>query len=88
MIAPSNTVVFSRKAARQLRKFPTADSLRILARCAELQHFPACAHVKPLVNHTYGYRLRVGNYRVLFDVDDVVHVVSIEEVKKRDDRTY
>ena len=33
-------------------------------------------------------RLRIGNYRILFNFDDVVKIISIEEVKKRDERTY
>jgi len=33
-------------------------------------------------------RLRVGNYRVFFDFDGAVRIVSIEEVRKRDERTY
>ena len=50
--------------------------------------FPGCANVKALKGHEYGYRLRVGNYRVLFDFDGRIHVVMIEEVRKRDERTY
>jgi mRNA-degrading endonuclease RelE of RelBE toxin-antitoxin system len=41
-----------------------------------------------LTNHTHGHRLRVGNYRVLFNVLATVEVINIEEVKKRDERTY
>lgn len=44
-------------------------------------------NVKALTNHEYGYRLRVGNYRVFFDFDGAVRIVSIEEVRKRDERT-
>lgn len=43
--------------------------------------------IKPLKNHTHQYR-RVGNYRVLFDIETGLHIISIEEVKKRDERTY
>jgi mRNA interferase RelE/StbE len=32
--------------------------------------------------------LRVGDYRVLFDAFDAIEVVSIEEVRKRNERTY
>jgi mRNA interferase RelE/StbE len=32
--------------------------------------------------------LRVGSYRVFFDYDGGVRIVSIEEVRKRDERTY
>lgn len=49
---------------------------------------PNCQNVKALTKHEYQYRLRVGNYRVFFNFDGVVHIVSIEEVKKRDERTY
>lgn len=49
---------------------------------------PNCQHVKALANHAYGYRLRVGNYRVLFDWDGAIRIVEIQEVKKRDERTY
>ena len=55
---------------------------------AKLPDFPNCAEVKALKNHRFGYRLRVGDYRVLFDFDGAITVVSIQEVKKRDERTY
>ena len=45
-------------------------------------------NVKALTNHEYGYRLRVGNYRVFFDFDGAVRIVSLEEVRTRDERTY
>ena len=43
---------------------------------------------KRLTNHDCDYRLRVGNYRVLFNHDELIMIVSIEGVKKRDERTY
>jgi hypothetical protein len=41
-----------------------------------------------LTNHEHEYRLRVGSYRVLFNWDGTIKVVEIEEVRKRDERTY
>ncbi|MDQ0143469.1 mRNA-degrading endonuclease RelE of RelBE toxin-antitoxin system [Cupriavidus necator] len=38
----------------------------ILDAVEALPHMPNCQHVKALAGHVYGYRLRVGNYRVLF----------------------
>ncbi len=38
--------------------------------------------------HRYRYRLRVGRYRVFFDHDTGIKIVKIQEVKKRDERTY
>jgi len=53
-----------------------------------LAHMPDVHNVKTLAQYDYGYRLRVGNYRVLFDWADAIKIVSIQEVKKRDERTY
>lgn len=49
---------------------------------------PACQNVKALTHHEYGYRLRIGNFRVLFDWSGEIKIVEIQEVKKRDERTY
>jgi mRNA-degrading endonuclease RelE of RelBE toxin-antitoxin system len=54
----------------------------------ELLDLSKARNVTVLTNHEHGYRLRVGNYRVFFDFDGAVRIVSIEEVKKRDERTY
>jgi mRNA-degrading endonuclease RelE of RelBE toxin-antitoxin system len=45
-------------------------------------------NVLNLKNHAYQYRMRVGRYRILFDFDGSVQVVEIQEVRKRDERTY
>ncbi len=44
--------------------------------------------MKALTNHEYAYRLRVGRFRILFDVDTTIRIIDIQEVKKRDDHTY
>lgn len=84
-----NTILWQPQALRQLRELQAGDNL--LVRTAvqrELADLSASRQVKALVGHEYGYRLRVGRWRVLFDFDGEVHIVSIEEVRKRDERTY
>lgn len=84
-----NIINWTPKAAKQLRKLPGAAQIDIRDEVqAKLSVFPACPSVKRLTDHDYPYRLRVGNYRVFFDFDGRVKVVLIEEVKKRDERTY
>ena len=61
---------------------------RIFDESQVLASFPQCSGIKQLTNHAYSYRLRVGDYRVFFEFNGAIHVVSIEEVKKRDERTY
>jgi len=82
-------VIWTPKALKQLTKLKDQQARkRITLAVRALSEFPEVSGVKALRNHQYGYRLRVGNYRVLFDVLDHARVVSIEEVKKRDERTY
>ncbi|PYG82775.1 MULTISPECIES: type II toxin-antitoxin system RelE/ParE family toxin [unclassified Pseudomonas] len=83
-----NTINWSRKAVKQLRKIDKVDQPKVYDAVQALAHMLHAQSVKALVNHHYGYRLRVGNYRVLFDWDGGVKIVSIEEVKKRDEHTY
>lgn len=84
-----NAILWQSKALRQLRKLPGQVNAEIRAAVSlELADLTQARNVKAPVRHAYGFRLRVGNYRVFFDFDGVVRVVSIEEVKRRDERTY
>jgi mRNA-degrading endonuclease RelE of RelBE toxin-antitoxin system len=77
------------KAYRQLRKVKDAKTCtEIYDAVDSLKTFPDCRNVKRLVNHPHEYRLRVGRHRVLFDVREAVKIIDIQEVKKRDERTY
>jgi mRNA-degrading endonuclease RelE of RelBE toxin-antitoxin system len=83
-----NRITWSTKAQKQLRKLNKPDQITIYDAVGELATMPDSRNVKALTNHEYQYRLRVGNYRVFFDFDGTLHIVQIEEVKKRDERTY
>lgn len=83
-----NTIKWHTKALKQLRKIDRQDNATIRSAVNALDGMPDCQGVKALTYHRYGYRLRVGHYRVLFDYDGEVSIVEIQEVKKRDERTY
>lgn len=85
-----NAINWKPKALKQLRKIhPQAGAAIRQSVNAELIDLDAARNVKALVNHAYGYRLRVGDYRVFFDLEGgAACIVSIEEVRKRDERTY
>ena len=72
-------------ATRQLRKLPAAVRDAINDAIATLENWPAVANVKTLQGRG-GYRLRVGRYRVLFEVTKSVRWVT--EILIRDDNTY
>ncbi|MBI9085434.1 MAG: type II toxin-antitoxin system RelE/ParE family toxin [Desulfobacterales bacterium] len=82
-------VIWQPKAVKQLKKIGNRITQeRILVATRGLVDFPACSGVKQLVQHQYTHRLKVGDWRVLFSVFQEVSVISVEEVKKRDDHTY
>ena len=84
-----NLINWQPKALRQLRKIDAHAGKQIRAAVStELVDLSVARNVKALTNHEFGYRLRVGSYRVFFDFDGAVRIVSIEEVRKRDERTY
>ena len=83
-----NEVQWSTRALRQVRKLPDSDRRQISEAVADLENMPNCQQVIALQNHRYGYRRRVGKYRILFDWDSIVRIVSIEEVRKRNEHTY
>lgn len=83
-----NRVNWTRKATKQLLKIAKPDQARIYDAAQALAHMPNVQSVKALTRHQFGYRLRVGRYRVLFDWDGSVKIVNIEEVSKRDEHTY
>lgn len=62
-----NTVFWTPKAAKQLRKIDRPQQVAIRNSVSRLVFMPNCQNIKALVNHRCGYRLRVGNYRILFD---------------------
>lgn len=80
---------WTRKAWKQLLKLPKADSDKIYGVVGGLSDWPQVRQVKALVGMD-AYRLRVGNYRVIFAVDEsgTTVIITIEYVGKRDEHTY
>ncbi len=77
------------QSAQELKKIGNRNiQERILAATRDLIAFPDVPNVKRLINHAYDFRLRVGTWRILFNAFEEVRIVSIEEVKKRNERTY
>ena len=60
-------------AVKQLKKIPKSDQKRISTQVDSLEAgLKGKTNIKKLTNHQYDYRLRVGNYRVLFNVHECI----------------
>ncbi|NYT64008.1 type II toxin-antitoxin system RelE/ParE family toxin [Alcaligenaceae bacterium] len=83
-----NAILWTPKAAKQLRKIDRQHQVAIRDGVNALTAMPDCQNIKALTSHQYNYRLRIGNYRVLFDWGVEVKIIEIQEVRKHDERTY
>lgn len=61
-------VEFKPKAIKDLKEIPHKQAKQIVEK-VELMSFDLTGDVKKLTNYSPEYRLRVGNYRVLFEVE-------------------
>ena len=57
-----------RSAIKDLNKITSKDKNRIINSINSLSNFPQASNLKRLVTSDYAYRMRVGTYRILFDV--------------------
>ena len=57
-----------KSAIKDLKNISEPYKTNIHNKILELQEFPNISNIKKLTNFEPAYRLRVGNYRVLFDV--------------------
>ncbi len=75
-------IAYSKKALGVLKKIAANESRRIRAKITDYALNPAAQahHVKKLKGRE-GYRLRIGKWRVIFDVDG--NVMAIFEVGAR-----
>lgn len=79
------TVEFTTAAAREVRKLDPHIRRRLLAAITELQADPRPAGVKKLSGYDDAWRIRIGDYRVLYEiVDDTVLVTVFRVAHRRD----
>ena len=83
------SIQLQRKARKQVSKITDKTTrINIEEAISTLSDLPTAKNVKALTNHQYGYRLRVGNYRVLFDAQNDIQIIDIQKVTKRHGNTY
>ncbi|SNY93518.1 mRNA interferase RelE/StbE [Cohaesibacter sp. ES.047] len=79
-------VAYKSQAVKALRRIQPKRAKTIRNAINSLAEDPdsPALNVKPLSGRD-GFRLRVGDYRVLFDRDDGIKIISIEKIGPRGD---
>lgn len=86
MNEPQNyTLIFEPPAWRELMALPEEAQNRILDAAYRLESQPRLSGCKKLKGAGNKYRIRVGNYRLIYTIEDDVLVVLVVQVGKRDE---
>ena len=76
-------IVWKQSARKELRKLPKVAIARIVTLVGDLAENPVPPGVKKLAGTSHTYRIRTGNYRVVYNIDNDVLVVEIVRVGHR-----
>jgi mRNA interferase RelE/StbE len=78
------TVLILRRAQRELQRLPQEDYERVRDAMRGLAQHPRPPGCLALTGRA-GWRIRIGEYRVIYEIDDVQHTVTIVHVGHRRD---
>ena len=79
------TIQYTRPAREELEALSVEIQNRIVAAIDSLTENPRPRGSKKLKGGTNEYRIRVGNYRVIYEIDDKTVVVLIVRIAHRKD---
>ena len=80
----SYKVLLKRSAAKELEALPLKDRRRVAARIAALADEPRSPGVEKISGQEK-YRIRQGDYRVLYAIDDAALAVTVVKIGHRRD---
>jgi len=76
-------IVYPARAAAQIRKLDPQMMRRVVKRIDRLMQNPRPQGVARLEGHADVYRIRVGDYRVLYRIDDAREIIETTIVAHR-----
>ena len=82
------SLVIASPAEKVLRRVPVLDRARIDDAFSQMCVNPFVGDVKSLRGGKGALRRRVGDWRILFDLDTERRLVVVLAVKRRDSKTY
>ncbi len=78
------TIQYSNTAARFLHKTNTEQAQRIINKIEELARKPLIRGTKKIAGADSIFRVRVGDYRILYEVDFEAGAIDIVKIDRRD----
>ena len=82
---PDYSLTFAKSARKELEKLPPQIANRVLGKIEPLSAMPRLSGCQKLKGNNALWRIRVGAYRVLYEIDDVRGNVDIIAIGNRKD---
>jgi mRNA interferase RelE/StbE len=79
------TVTISRSATREFERLPKGIARRVASKMKELEQEPRPPGSVKLADTKDTWRVRVGDYRVVYSVDDKQRIVDVSRIRHRRD---
>lgn len=79
------SITFARSARKELEKLPPSAARRIIGHIEVLTKIPRPSGAVKLQGGKNLWRIRIGDYRVIYSIDDSVRVIDISAVRHRRD---
>jgi mRNA interferase RelE/StbE len=79
----SYNLFFKVSAKKELRQVPPPFIQKILSKIETLSSEPRPFGVKLLKGESRYYRIRQGDYRIVYEVDDALHTVTVITIGHR-----
>jgi len=76
-------VVLTKSAEKELSKLPSTVISKIVPELQSLENLPRPNGCKKLKGFENLWRIRVGDYRVIYSIEDVILVVEVQAIGHR-----
>ena len=76
-------VVVERSAEKDLKRLPSQIRSRVVTALRSLAKNPRPSGSRKLAGTKHDWRVRVGDYRIIYEIADVIRVVRVQRIRHR-----
>lgn len=80
--------LYNKRFEKQIQKFPKKEQIKILEKIIKCLENPRQHSIKLATTQPPIYRLRGGEYRIFFELDNQKQIMIITDVERRTTQTY
>ena len=79
---------YTRRFEKEIKKFPKKERIKIIEKIESILENPREFSIKLETTRPVVYRLRSGEYRIFFGLDDIEKIMKIIKVERRTTQIY